>query len=722
MRKTLAISLVLVLLATILFPFQALAAYDKDLEKAINTAKTLLNITDVYDNFTYTINRQNEKTVFNLSWNDTKNRLGNINVTIDSDGKVINYYAYKPVAGRSLKKLPAFSKGDARKIADTFIRKVHPAAWNNLKYQENNSPMNINDKYYRFNYIRVESNIPFPENGINISIDGMTGEVESFNYNWYDDVTFPDTGGEIGMAAAQQSYVDKLGLKLVYKMNFFEQKDQKPYLVYTNVYNNRYLDAKTGDIIQSENYYGFNAYNETRAKMDMGGGLNSYVGASPQPLSPKEQEAVKNAAEIMDQNKAEELARSIFKIGADFKLNYVSLYNNWSTKEDYNWTMEFGKEEKQSGTTQYYNYSVAIDARSGDVVSFYRSQPYDQNSPVKYTEEQSKKIAADFIKTMNPEKFKEAEQTNWSNPIRPLAEGEQVRESYFTFTRKTNNIYFLENGFNITVDNTTGTVTSYNFTWYKKPLPAAEKIIDLNQAHKLLFENVGIQLQYISINPAELYSSKIMPNETQKKEIKLVYAIRPEKPANIDAFTGKILDYNGKPFEVGGNAQYTDIKGNFAERQIKVLAEYGIALPGSQLKPNQNITQREFLYLLLKSTNPYIAVNLTEDGKDDEALYNALTEAGIVKAGEKSPRSVLSRQDAVKFMIRGLNYDKVAEIKGIYALPFKDAKKIKPELYGYMAIAYGLKIIQGNDGYCSPADNLTKAQTYVLLYNFLNVE
>lgn len=721
MRKKVALTLVFIFMATVLFPFQALAAYDRELEQAITTAKTLFKISDGYDNFSYNINKNNDRTVFDLMWNDSKNRLGNINVTVDSAGKVLNYYSYKPYDGRNRKKLPSVSKSDARKTADSFIQRVHPAAWKNLQYQENNYPMNINERNYYFYYVRVENGVPYPENGVNISVDAMTGEVQSFNYNWREDVTFPDAAGAMGLAEAQQNYAGKLGLKLLYKLSY-DQNEQQPYLVYTSVYSNRFIDAKTGDVVTGGDYYGFGYYGGAMEKqMAMGGmGNHSYADQKAEPLTPKEQEAVKNAADLMDQDKAEETARKALNIGSDFKLNYVSLYGSWRNRGDYIWNMEFGREDKSGGETRYFNISAGIDARTGDILHFYRYVPHDPNAPVKYSGEQSLKIAEDFMKAIQPEKFKEVEKTAWSEPYKGPVEGDR-RESSYTFTRKTNGIYFMENGFNLTVDNTTGTVVNYNFTWYNKPLPPADKVISPDQAHKALFDNVGIRLQYISVYPTETYG-KFIPRETQKPEIKLVYALKPEKPANIDANTGRLLKYDGKPFEAGGVTHYADIKGHYAENQIKVLAEYGIRLPGSHLNPNQNTTRREFLYLLLKAVNPYIEMPFPESIQDDDKMYDALMAEGIVKEGEKAYKAPLTRQDAVKFIVRALRYDKVAEIRGIYTLPFKDGDRIKPDLYGYMAIAYGLKIIQGNNGYCNPTANLTRAQGFVLLYNFLNVE
>ncbi len=698
-------------------PLQAFAAYDKDLEKAITNTKALFSISSAYDNFTYNINKQSERTIFELIWTDSKNRQGTINVSIDTTGKVLNYYAYKPFNPRNQKKLPAISKSDAIKLANNFIQKVNPAIVGKIKHQENDLPVDLNGGGYWLNYIRVENGIPYPENGVNVSVDKTTGEIQNFNLNWHEGLVFPDTKNLLELAQAQKQFSEKLGLKLIYKRTF-DQAETKPYLVYTNVYNNRYLDAKTGEIVVAEGYYGY--------PMEKGMGDEGQRNAAdikPQSLTPQEQDAVKNAANLLDQNKAEEIARKALELDAGYKVTYVNLFKNWQSPEDYIWSTDFATQPQDSSSLTYA-VSVSLDAKTGAILSFYRSLPYDVNSKVKYSEEQALTIAEDFIKAMQPEKVKEVERTNWNRQIvRPLAAKELPRESYFDFTRITNGAYFPDNGFRITVDNTSGKVINYNYTWYQKQLPATDKIISSTQAQTILFNSIGIQPQYISQIAAE-QTEKILPvpNNNVKRDIKLVYAIKPGKPVNLDAFTGKLLNENGKPYVKMGNSQYNDLRGNFAESKIKVLTEYGIALPGSQLKPNQSATQKEFLYLLEKSIDPYFEYDWSEGSKADDKLYNQLMEAGIVKDGERLPNSIITKQQAIKFIIRALNYDKVAEInKGIYKLPFKDAKQIKADYYGYLALAYGLNIIQGDQGYLQATKGINRAEAFILIYRFLNV-
>lgn len=722
-KRNVAVTLFIVLLVTLLTPVPGFAQYDTELEKAISTAKSVLDVPKAYDNFTYNMYRQNDRTVFDLNWSDSKNRLGSINATIDSTGKIINYNSYKITNGQNQRRLPVFSKSDALTIADNFIRRVAPEIFTKIKFMEDNSPANINDTSYQFNYIREEKGIPFPENGIHVSVDRITGEVQSFNCNWYDEIQFPDPEGLIALDKAQTQYENKLGLKLMFRMDY-EPKEPKPYLVYASVYNNMFIDAKSGDVVRVDNYYGYNYYNYDRKQtIGMGGGLHSYAGDAPQVLTPKEQEAVENAAGLMDQSKAEKMARNTLNIDPTLKLTDASLFNNWQNRDEFTWNLNFAGEVADNGN--YMGFSVSLDAKTGEIISFYRAIPVDPKAAVKYSQEQSLKLAQDFIKSLQPKKYMEVEYTDWNQPVvQPMKGEEQPRQYYFNFTRKVNDAYFLDNGFNITVDTTNGTIINYNINWYKKELPSIGQVIAPQQAHKILFDTIGLQVQYISSYPPEVMRKIVpVPDSEAQRDIKLVYAVNPEKPANIDPYTGKLLNFDGKPFDSGDVAQYNDIKGSYAENQIKVLTEYGISLPGKSLNPNQKITQRDFLYLLYKSLEPQFAIGSEGSAPDDDSLYNFLTDAGVVREGERSPAAPVSRQDAVKFIIRAMHYDKVAEInKGIYTLPFKDAKSIKPDLLGYVALAYGLNIVNGNQGYFNPTGNVTRAQAFVMIYNFLNIQ
>ena len=50
---------------------------------------------------------------------------------------------------------------------------------------------------------------------------------------------------------------------------------------------------------------------------------------------------------------------------------------------------------------------------------------------------------------------------------------------------------------------------------------------------------------------------------------------------------------------------------------------------------------------------------------------------------------------------------------------FKDTGDISPGLKGYISIAYGLKIVEGSNGYLNPKQELNREDGANLIYNYL---
>jgi hypothetical protein len=129
-------------------------------------------------------------------------------------------------------------------------------------------------------------------------------------------------------------------------------------------------------------------------------------------------------------------------------------------------------------------------------------------------------------------------------------------------------------------DAVSGKITSYNLVWDDTTFQPVDKVIPLDKMYDTLFNELGLELQYKS-DYSNAYEMKMgLVNNAKKPEIKLVYALKNDKPAIFDAFTGTILTSDGEPFKEVKAVEYKDIKGHFAEKQIKILAEFGITLEG----------------------------------------------------------------------------------------------------------------------------------------------
>ena len=151
-----------------------------------------------------------------------------------------------------------------------------------------------------------------------------------------------------------------------------------------------------------------------------------------------------------------------------------------------------------------------------------------------------------------------------------------------------------------------------------------------------------------------------------------------------------------------------------------VLADNGIYLEGKEFRPGEAITQLDFMILLSKTLNYYgPVISAKSSDKEVDDLYAYLKREGIVKEGEKQPTQTVTREEAVKYIIRALKYEKVADISSIFNIQFKDKSAISEGLSGYVAIAAGLGIVNGDGVNFKPARNVTRGESAVMIYNYL---
>ena len=685
MRKRVSLLLALVMVITAI-PFAAFAQeYDKQLEDAIIKSKELFSIGEEYDRFDYSISTYDDKMSFHLYWSDSKNAIGSIDVTITSDGIVTDYGKWSVSSDKDRPKLPKVSKEEGLKVAQEFIARVSPQFKDNLEYVKDNEPLNIYSNSYRYYFVRTVNNIPYYNNGINVYVDNFTGEVISYYVNWDMDLKFADTKGVMPIDKANNLYREKLGLDLIYKPKYNSNAIEY-YLVYGPLYYNLYLNAKTGEVVLNYEYYGG----------AMGALTSDADEAKEKNLSPAELEAVESVKGIINKEEAEKIARDILELDKDYKASYVRLYKSWNRDDSYYWHLSFEK----NANNEYRSANISINAKTKEVISFDRYEPIPEAAKAKYNKEQSLDIAKKLIEKLAKDKKDLVELNEYQNIVVPLYD-----QNYYSFyfIRKYGNAYVENNGINISVDAVNGKVTSYYLNWNEAEFPSQDNIITKDKAHDILLEQVGLELRYI--NP--------YVDGRDNKEAVLVYGLKSNKPSDLDAYTGKILDSDGDPYEESRVITYNDIENSYAKDKINILAQFGIALPGEEFRPKDEIIQKDFLYLLAKVDYSYLEID------DEERLYQYLINRGIIKDKEKAPEAKVTKEEAIKYIIRALYYDKIADIEGIFKDIFKDSNDISPELKGYAAIAYGLNIVEGSNGYLNPKKNISREDAANMIYNYL---
>lgn len=724
MKRKLAVVLTIFMLVSVLLPMHSFAAGDdKGLEKAIKTAKSYFDVPENYKLMSGYGSYEGKK-VWNLSWYSDDGMDGSIDASIDENGTLIHYSRYKPEYYQDAqRKFPAVNKDEARVNAENFIKKVNPSAFNSIKYQEDNYNSLIDYSYY-FNYTRVVDNIPYHNNSISVSVHRDTGEVISYYSTWTDDLTFPDATKVIPIENAQEAYVEKMGLKLIYQSA--EIKGEiKIFPIYVPKYDNYScaIDAITGEKIDISPFY--DIYYGRSADMAMKQDTMNEGGAGGEiMLSPEEEKEVREMSGLISLEEAEKIVRDSSEVGIDedMKLEYYSLNRDWYNKKDILWSLNFVYQPEKNENEDYKYASVTIDARTGEIIRFYVSTPYKADEKAKDDKAAAKAAVEKFLKEFKGDKFEQVVlQEGFNENAIIMQDGELPRSYWFYFDRQVNGIPFPSNGFSVGYDAVNQRVTDFSMSWYEAEFPSIENVAPVENVYDVLFGQVGLELQY-----RDAYNNAIDPEYVRetgsvKPEMKLVYMLKFDKPLYFDAFTGNIVNYDGTPYKEYKPVEYTDIEGHFAEKQIKALAEYGVFLEGEEFRPGEQIKQKEFFALLTKTTNYYYGPILYADSSQEEInnMYNFLIREKIITADERNPEAAVSREDAVKYIIRSLKYNEVAEIKGIYNCPFADEAEIDPDLIGYVTLAYGLKIVNGSGGNFMPKSTLTRAEAAVMVYNYL---
>jgi len=778
MKKAIALMLSILMAVLVIVPVQSFAQAQNvnELEEVIKAVKRKIDIPDglkFYDYYVST-DEKGEKT-WNLSWRDEDNDTG-MSVGITSKGVITRYYYYEPYK-QPENKFPKVSEEKALEIAEDFIRRVAPAGTlTKIKKHEQYTYQILYLLYnYSFTYYRVANGIPYYANNVIVNVNSETGKVESYYYNLDDSLSFPSLDNVMPLEDAQQAYEKNLGLKLIYKY-YYDYRDKKLniYPVYLPKYDNSLyaVDAVTGDKVRTGSYY-YGYSNGTAVSvtykemlMDAAGGISEPV------LTPEELEAARKQAEFLTEGEAESIVRGVPEIGLDdeYKLTNVYLSKSYPENDKYVYSLSFSKEVKGESEkdTRYYYASVSLNAQTGEIISFYNDSYYSEDyykMEPKYDKDAAKAEVEKFLSDFNQAKFAETLLDEGEDgDIIILESSEKQRYYYFHYTRQVNGIPFPDNYIRVGFDAVIGKVTNYNMRWFDVEFPGLENVITEQDAYKSLFEKIGLELQYKNIyrqnnevipliepvtktgeavvvekaatDDGEVIvviddkadEINVIPDITLSlpqngtSQVMPVYALKEGKPFFLDAYTGNLLDYDGKLFKELKPEEYTDIEGHFAEEKIKTLAKYGIInFSGPEYRPNDSITQKDFMIILYRVKYGYYGRTLDEEDQNTiNEIYKFLIRDGIIRESEKAPESAVTREDAVKFIIRTLNYGEVAEIPGIFIVPFEDGDDISPELKGYVAIASGLKIVSGSAGKFNPKNELTRAEAAVMIYNYLS--
>ena len=670
------------LLSTMCIPAFGAEEDSKGLEQAIIATKKIITVPESYTDFThYSSERETSDgkiMVWSFNWSEKEGKNGYISASIGEDGFLYDYNKYTGDENHST--LAQVTRNTAQNSAEEFLKKVIPTSEGVMKKIDGTSNISSGEDY-NFTYQKFVNEIPVNFIVVNIGVNKYNGEITYFNgeNSGIKKLEYPTLDNVIEAPISEKAYIDKLGVQLKYYSYYdYKQKKMNIFAGYS-VDDNKYkaIDGKTGQVITILNDN--NIYNKNSAG---GMGDGAMTASSKTELSKEETEAVNNVAGLISKEKAESIIKeSTDIITSEMKVKDASLNRNQSS-EKYIWQIGF-----EGGYGQ-------VNAQSGELISihFY----YDSKGNKNISNIDAKNVAENFLKKVAPNKLAQTKYEEQNEPVLKISVQQEESSSYFNFVRQVNGIEFVNNSLRVEVDKTNGKVIGYDNNWYDNAtFPDVSQAMTKEAAFNKIKELKSFGLQYVMLD---------------KEHVGLVYNFKNlDRNYIIDPISGIRLDYMGQAYKENKLPEYTDISGHWCEKTIKELLENGYYIDGDKFNPNMNITQINFL--------KYIYSPMQNNYTDDE-FYDMLLKDGIIKKEEKSSSSFVSNQEAAKFIIRYLGYDKIATHPEIFSNPFKD--NVQEQYKGYAAMCYALNIIKADrNGNFNGTHNISNAEAALIVYNLV---
>lgn len=183
--------------------------------------------------------------VWNISFTDPRNLEDNsyrayAQASVDAKtGKILSFYAsvpnYYDISEDKWDEIKVnYSKEQGQNSFEDFLKKQIPSYFNKSKLSNTDHDYIIAYKEqtpiyggYRYNYDRVNEDVIYSYNGISGSVDGVTGKIYRYNFDWDESIKFESTKGVMTPKEAFDSYIAKEGYDLVYEINTIHNINNK---------------------------------------------------------------------------------------------------------------------------------------------------------------------------------------------------------------------------------------------------------------------------------------------------------------------------------------------------------------------------------------------------------------------------------------------------------------------------------------------------------------
>lgn len=703
-------------------------------EQAIQRAKEILDIPSVYkeERVELESNQYIGRTVWNLSWSyqQSPQDYRGINISIDAeDGTIVSINRWSGADDRPGALPGKLSYNSTVSHAKALLAKYYGKYEGQLRLdptseesfrQNSGMPYAENVLYFE----RYQNGIPVSGQGLRISYD-KKGVIRSLDFTWNKQLVFSGDQAK-SKDEIMKSVTDKLEMEVAYLPNM-ERANGKMELAYVPSI------SAVDSVYSSLPYAAIDA--RTGKPLDINSGQEITVEAiAAEPLSRVSSSIPSNLN--LDANQAVEKARQFLKLDDKMEIQNKSYREENVPHKRKIWDISW---RSKDGTEKYA--SATIDAQTGELISANQyGMAYDMRMregaviAVNVDQKQARAKAEEFVRRALPGRLANL----YTADVKPnLYNGDPNKLQGYTvsFARKENGVRVVGEGAFVGVDCETGDITSYYMSWSKLPLPKVESVISAEDAKKKVIGLLEAKLQYLAIN---LYGSMDNP---KPQLAKLVYVISVknrgsmpyyDRPQYLDARTGELKQYGNQPVDNTG-IPVQDIKGHALEKELQEMVDSNlIEVKNGKVNPDQKLTRGELVNLLkIMHRQPYDYYSntanptFTDVGEDNEyngAVEWAIQQRLLKKEGEQfHPEAAATREFLSEIIVRGLGFDKLADMEEIFDAKFADASLIKRK--GYAALVERLRIMNRNaKGEFGPNQQLTKAEAAVIVYRYLQIK
>ena len=690
-------------------------AEDTGLDGAIAIAKTKLDIPEKYSNFSSTSSEQFGITDYDLTWSVPESR-DRIDVTVNSKGDVTCMDKYTSSMYRDGMSLPKITAKEATDAALSWLESVNPSWASQLASPTDNGETVIYSSWYRIEFQREVGGVPVDGDGVSVNVDKVDGSIVSMNSYWSYPSEFADISGAISAETAQLKLIENSPLELSYKT---AGENSNAVLVYAPQWPYAYINALSGEVVDPAEEYSNSmaSFADTAAETaaaageidDLGGG------SSAQKYSYTEEELAEIAqnAKLLTSEQAMEIFRGIKHIEAEtYNLSSCRYSTSKNRSGATKYTVSLSLSRKY-GEDKISYMNVALDAESGELKSLYSygGSYSSEDDGESYDVNAAKSVAVDFAEEYAPNEYPK---TKLDESVFEEIEKYEGYIPSFSFERYENDVVFPENEISVDV-NSKGIVTRFSKQWDDDvTFESTEGMLSADAAAEKLFEQIPARLSYVDFSSYNSVSLNIIP----------VYSFG-DSLCRISATTGKRLSYDNTEYteKSAGEISFenlTDISGHYAENAVKALLYFGVISLGegeTEFRPDEAMSQVELLKLVESAFMGWRYSPLSEA----DGIYSLAKSYSIIKDDEVNSDAPATRIDAAKFIVRALDFGEVAELDGIFDSGFADRADIPSGCEGYVAIAKGLKIVNGdeNNNFNSNAP-VTRGDAAVMIYNYLS--